>query len=229
MSSPTQAASSRIAGNNEKTDDVGDDRSSSASVVAASSESTVNSQKKGLVRNIEIDYSNHGTDSGFLSGPLSSNLEEQQKEKDSSVGRVDANSKGNTEVLHRYEKSEAEVCVVDSGCIEEEEFGESHDPEVQDERQSISQQRTKSRQQQNKTLDSTLINTNMKLKHDVDAHISERFCNLILQNEPINNLNSTSRVATVEPIATTTPTKTVESNQLPAWEQCYQQNDEGDT
>ncbi|XP_017475833.1 PREDICTED: NF-kappa-B inhibitor cactus [Rhagoletis zephyria] len=219
MSSPTEGASSNEARSNEKTVDAGSDRRSSASVVVANNESTVNSQKPAFMRNIEIDDPTHGTDSGFLSGSISSNLEEQKKEKDRSSGREEGNSKDNTESLHCHEKSE-EVCVVDSGCIEEEdEYGE-HQP--------IAQQHTQSPNQQKKIFDSSLINKNMKLKHDVDAHISERFCNLTLQNEPINDLNASSKVATIEPLATTTP-KAIESNQLPAWEQCYQQNDEGDT
>ncbi|XP_054741534.1 NF-kappa-B inhibitor cactus-like [Anastrepha obliqua] len=233
MSSQTPTASNSTESNNEKRDGVGDCGCSSPSVTAVSSESKENSRKKDFSENIEIEHQAHGTDSGFLSCQLSSNFEEQEEQKHNSAGnhsnnfdKLSSNERtvGYTEDSYRHEKAKEEVYVVDSGCIEEEEYDESNAAETKAEQQ----------QEQNShstTGASSITNSHdskMKLKHDVDAHISERFCSLSLQNEPINNLNASGRVATVEPVATV-PTKTADSNQLEAWEQCYQQNDEGDT
>ncbi|XP_036327805.1 NF-kappa-B inhibitor cactus-like [Rhagoletis pomonella] len=235
MSSQNPAASKNTTNKNEKTDNVVGYDCSSASAVAASSESKESSQTKEILKNIDIDDQIHEIDSGFLSGPLSSNLEEEEKQRENttnnlskanSADKAAANSRKSPQNSYRQEEVEKELYVFDSGCIEEEEYQEPKD-------QSIGQHNTQSRQQKNSTAvatkNTTLPDTEMKLKHDLDAYISERFCNLSLHNEPINNLNASGRVATVEPIVATETTKTAKSNQLPAWEQYYQQNDEGDT
>ncbi|XP_067624998.1 NF-kappa-B inhibitor cactus-like isoform X2 [Eurosta solidaginis] len=205
--------------------------------------------KNDLAKKENIDLEEQA-DSGFLSGEQSSFWEDQgeQKQSTASATRGSHENKFNKPTsrnvqssVHNLAKVEQEFGGIDSGCIEEyEEDGDPTNSDVKAVFQSNTQKNTQSRrqEQQQKVQNSegrgfNIANTNatygenMGLKHDVDAHMAERFCNLGLQNAPMNNLNSSSRITTA--VAAATTKNTTESNQIPAWEKCYRQNDEGDT
>ncbi|XP_054741545.1 NF-kappa-B inhibitor cactus-like [Anastrepha obliqua] len=244
MSGQNPAGSKSTSSNNKRSKVASDYGSSGASTAALSRESQEVSQKKELLGNIDIDYQSCDTDSGFLSGPLSSNLEEQEEQKQSTDRkfsnnfnklnfnkRAVGNVKNSTDSSHHHGKTEEEFDVLDSGCIEEEEYDESIETGAQAENQYNEQQHTESQQHQHKCHNiagayniTSSHDAKTNLKHDADSNRSDRFCSLSLQKERTNIVNASGRVATVEPVAAAT-TKTADSNQLPIWEQ----NDEGDT
>ncbi|XP_067624999.1 NF-kappa-B inhibitor cactus [Eurosta solidaginis] len=215
---PTKRKSTAI--DNQATDDVGggSDCSNATVVITASNESKEKQKIKDYIANIEFE---EGTDSGFLSGPQSSFCEDQEVQKQNfaakeSKGNKPASSHNLQATLHNPKK--VEEFGIDSGCIEE----------VEDE----SVDNLNGTQQNNITVTLIITNSsdskNMKLKHDVDAHLSERFCNLSLQAGSVNNLNAPSRAVTAKPQAAEKLDDKA-SSQLPLWEQYYQQNDDGDT
>lgn len=186
-------------------------------------------QKKDFLGNVDNDLA-HGADSGFLSEPQNSFLEEHEDSKHDCAENIgnsfNAQNLNIDKLVHKTEnlaefadhceRPDEKFCIVDSGCIEEEEC-ESNDLHVDTEHKAMVQHNTQS--QDNK----------MKTKQNVDARISERFCNLSLQHDTINNLGGSGKDSNVDPEPATTTKSSAERNQLPAWEQCYQQNDEGDT
>lgn len=199
--------------------------------------------KKEVSGNIDYDLA-HGTDSGFLSGPQNSFFEEHEESKHSSAENISnsfnsqnpninksVHKDGNyANISDHCQKAAEELCIVDSGCIEEEEC-ESNDLHA-----DIVQPNTRSRPQVINSPNQTSVSevtssqdNKMKSKQDVDAHISEHFCNLSLQHGTINNLGASCKDSTVDPEPAITTKSSTELNQLPAWEQYYQQNDEGDT
>uniref|UniRef100_A0A034WPM5 NF-kappa-B inhibitor cactus n=1 Tax=Bactrocera dorsalis TaxID=27457 RepID=A0A034WPM5_BACDO len=203
-----------------------------------------NCQKKEFLGNVDFDLA-HGTDSGFLSGPQNSSFQEHEESKQSSAENIGNNFNTHhpniDKSVHRErisanigehcEKAAEELCVVDSGCIEEEECG-SNDLHAETEAHAIVQPNTRSRTHVNQTSTSEVTSSKdnkIKTKQDVDAHISERFSNLNLQQGTINDLGASCKDSTVDPEQTKPIKSSAELDKLPAWEQYYQQNDEGDT
>uniref|UniRef100_A0A0K8UIL6 NF-kappa-B inhibitor cactus n=1 Tax=Bactrocera latifrons TaxID=174628 RepID=A0A0K8UIL6_BACLA len=201
-------------------------------------------QKKEFLGNVDFDLA-PGTDSGFLSGPQNSFFQEHEESKQSSAENIGNNFNSQNpnigKSVHRdgisanigehCEKAAKELCIVDSGCIEEEEY-ESNDLHADTEPHAIVQPNTRSRPQVNQTSASEVTSSQdnkMKTKQDVDAHISERFSNLSLQHGTINDLGASCKDSTVDPEQAKPTKASAELNKLPAWEQYYQQNDEGDT
>ncbi|XP_004530309.1 NF-kappa-B inhibitor cactus [Ceratitis capitata] len=209
-----------------------------------------NSESKEFKGGINVEDLTHGSDSGFLSGPQSSLYDEQEElshsaigsndfsQKTSKIDSIECNIKNSSEILlQRHENKEEEgIYAVDSGCIEEEdEYEESPDSAAKAERQSIIKQHITLQNQPHITTATSNNNTStsekMKLKHDVDSHLTERFSNISLQSGTVNNLNASGRATNAQtaPTTTTTTNKISESEQLPNWEQYFQQNDDGDT
>uniref|UniRef100_W8BRG3 NF-kappa-B inhibitor cactus n=2 Tax=Ceratitis capitata TaxID=7213 RepID=W8BRG3_CERCA len=195
-------------------------------------------KKKEYLGNIDSEDLAHGTDSGFLSGPQNSFYEEQEEQKYNDPKSLDNscndlkpdNGKPTLGSKNSGEKTAEDACVVDSGCIDEEECNEVEQRSVVQDTNTLPSEQLNS-ENASTTKDKSTHDNNMRLEHDVDSHIAERFCNLSLQHGPINDLNGSDNRANVEPTpAATAPKHSAEpSNQLPAWEQCYQQNDDGDT
>lgn len=201
-----------------------------------------NPGKKQLSENINIEDPSEGTDSGFLSGPQSCQHEEAEEVKDSydennannlntsksNIVATERHTENITGISQPHDKSQGNI-VVDSGCIEEEEYEELNDSHAKYDRHLITKQQT----QNNKAGSATAatknsnLNEEMKLKHDIDIHILERFCNLGLQIGTGNNLNVSSRISTVQ--STGTSNISIELTQQAEREKYFQQNDDGNT
>uniref|UniRef100_A0A0A1WTW6 NF-kappa-B inhibitor cactus n=1 Tax=Zeugodacus cucurbitae TaxID=28588 RepID=A0A0A1WTW6_ZEUCU len=204
---------------------------SASSVLAANIDNKNIQGKTELSENFDIEDPSQGADSGFLSGPQSSFCDEQEDITYSSGGNnannfnktkpnivaTERHTKNIPGISQPHDKKQESIFVVDSGCIEEEEeYEEFNDSEAKSDRHLIPIQQTLHSKPRSATAATqSNLSEEMKLKHDVDSHISERFCNLSLQSGTANNLNASGRVPAVA--------------QLPVWEQFFQQNDDGDT
>ncbi|KAH8377194.1 hypothetical protein KR093_003964 [Drosophila rubida] len=168
------------------------------------------------------------TDSGFISGPQSTQIfseeifednEETQNKKGSDKGQ-----KSEQQQQLDKDKKTATTTVSDSGFLTEE-------IEVSEEQQTEQEQETESE---------------MRLKYNVDNGIKQwTVQSSLASDEPINNLNSATTTANNPPNSTTTTTTItsgrnknaaqtttnagLNSNIMNAWEQFFQQNDDGDT
>ncbi|XP_069963044.1 NF-kappa-B inhibitor cactus [Bactrocera oleae] len=231
-----------IASDNKNTNITDESGTSVSTILAANVDNKHIPGKNEFLENIDIEDPSQGTDSGFLSGPQSSFQEEQEGEKYSSDGN-DANnlnrSKSNiiarerhvkniTGISQPHDKSQGNIFVVDSGCIEEEEYEEFNDSDTKSDRDLTTKQTLHSKPQSAiAATKNSNLSEEMRLKHDVESHISERFCNLSLESGTANNLNAADRIPTVQ--STATSNKSLGLSQLPVGEQIFQQNDDGDT
>uniref|UniRef100_A0A1B0G1K9 Uncharacterized protein n=1 Tax=Glossina morsitans morsitans TaxID=37546 RepID=A0A1B0G1K9_GLOMM len=211
------------------------------------------------------------TDSGFISGPqqidISSSVnilnDHSTKIKKNSAGAVEQYNITTTALSRKAQKQqkeqeqkeeeEEENLIFDSGCI----------AEVEDSAEIEPKSVTTSNASTTTTTESASNDSQMLIKHNVDAGMAEWFCNLSLQTDGtqtadnasrlgINNLNALQRQRTTaqqqqqqqqqQPqqqqqqqnlttgnsiITPTVPTITMTPSS--AWEQFYQQNDDGDT
>uniref|UniRef100_A0A1A9Z623 ANK_REP_REGION domain-containing protein n=1 Tax=Glossina pallidipes TaxID=7398 RepID=A0A1A9Z623_GLOPL len=205
-------------------------------------------------------FTESATDSGFISGPQqidissSANIlnDHSTKIKRNSAGAVEQYNITTTALSRKAQKQqkeqeqkeeEDENLIFDSGCIAEVEDSAEIEPK------SVTTSNASTT-----TTESASNDSQMLIKHNVDAGMAEWFCNLSLQTDGtqtadntsrlgINNLNALQRQRTTAQqqqqqqqqnlttgnsiITPTVPTITMTPSS--AWEQFYQQNDDGDT
>ncbi|XP_049303214.1 NF-kappa-B inhibitor cactus-like [Bactrocera dorsalis] len=232
-----------ITSDNENTNITDGSGTSGSSILTANADKKQIPGKKEFSKNIDIEDQSQGIDSGFLSGPQSSSQEEQEEAKYSSDGN-DANdfnkskSKSNvtstehhvknvTGISKPHDKIQENIFVVDSGCIEEE-YEEFNDSDTKSDRHLTTKQTLHSKPQSaTAATKNSNLSEEMRLKHDVDSHISERFCNLSLESGTANNLNAADRIPTLQ--STAVSNKSLGLSKQSVVEQIFQQNDDGDT
>lgn len=192
-----------------------------------------------------LDLDEETIDSGIISGQISSTNIDFEEHQEGAVGvssgdikKLNISGSLSEQQHHKLQEQHQYIPDFDSGCL----------TELEDEH---------SKQSQQQQLDSSTVFPPMLLKNNVDAGMSEWFCNLSLQNNP-NNVNATTAAASN---SRTNPSMSVagpglnnldapkqqqqqqprssqpkSSSTVPqqitaanAWEKFYQQNDDGDT
>ncbi|XP_017056506.1 NF-kappa-B inhibitor cactus [Drosophila ficusphila] len=182
-------------------------------------------QTAAISKQKEFAVPNETSDSGFISGPQSSQIFSEEITPESE--EQDQDSKDKEQVQKESELQNAQPVVLDSGIIDEE---EDQEPEQDQEKQ-----------QQDSTADQ------MRLKNSTDTGIPQWTVqsNLANRGEQLNNLGQSSpqtsnrsklQSSTANTIipnssgsgaATSAPPSSISI--MNAWEQFYQQNDDGDT
>ncbi|BFF95175.1 NF-kappa-B inhibitor cactus [Drosophila madeirensis] len=218
---------------NEKSEQRGDNDNDNA----------INKQK-------EFAAQSETSDSGFISGPQSSQIfsEEIISEHDTEPKPAPAVEPPPQQSSHAPDHKQVSSVVLDSGCIDEDETEEEEDNNDEQEHQNPTSSQAGVKQQPAAT-------EQMRLKHNTDAGIPQWTVqsNLAGRGEVLNNLgtstsnNSTSisgrskaAPATSSDIKPTNAASTASAsgsanlnnssiNIINAWEQFYQQNDDGDT
>uniref|UniRef100_A0A1B0BKW8 Uncharacterized protein n=2 Tax=Glossina TaxID=7393 RepID=A0A1B0BKW8_9MUSC len=234
-------------------------------------------QERKFVKSEEVEqeeesdckhFTESATDSGFISGPQqidissSANIlnDHSTTIKRNSAGAIEQYNITTTALSRKAQKQQKEQeqeeveenSIFDSGCIAEVEDSVEIEPK------SVTTSNASTT-----TTESASNDSQMLIKHNVDAGMAEWFCNLSLQTDGtqtadnasrlgINNLNALQRQRTTTTTTTQqqqqqqpqqqqqqnvttgnsiiTPTvPTITMTPSSAWEQFYQQNDDGDT
>lgn len=145
------------------------------------------------------------SDSGFISGPQSAPIFSGEISDDEEETQQQQHSEQNKDQDKQQGKQQAVSTVFDSGVVEEEEDEDTH-PSTEAGR---TEQQSTVRQ--------------MRLKDNVDAGIPQW---TVAPSVGLNNLGATPKL---ENSAVTTAKRQPAGNIMSAWEQFYQQNDDGDT
>ncbi|EDW75652.1 uncharacterized protein Dwil_GK23715 [Drosophila willistoni] len=176
------------------------------------------------------------SDSGFISGPQSSQIFSEEIIIEQDIKTSSTNEAEEKSTNKQQQQQQKEICSIalDSGLIDEEvdEFsGEEEEQKDDNEKKSSSVVQSPSEEAPKQQEPASTSSEQMRFKHNVDFGIPQWTVqsNLASSGDVLNNLSSKQTPAAAPATGNGNATNSNSINIMNAWEQFYQQNDDGDT